>query len=98
MTLNHLTCPSAIITLDRNGFEGTDDAICGDNKPVDLNYFIGDCYGMTCNCCNKCCNENDYNCNNLEMSSNLDGTYERTQYVFSENLIFDIVNASDSAN
>lgn len=84
-----------IVTLDQNDLTGDDGAICGNNKPENFNYFVGDCDEFTCDCCTKCCSDNNPNCNNLEMAINFDSGYERDQYVFSEDLLFDI--ATDDA-
>jgi hypothetical protein len=77
-----------MLMLDKNSLTGSDSAICGDNRQTSLAYLTGDCDEITCECCTKCCNDDDPGCNALVLPANLDGGYSRDQYVFSEDLIF----------
>lgn len=80
----------AMLTLDKNDLSGMTPEICATTGPPLLDYLTADCtYELDCKCCSECCEDGDQSCNQAELLANLDDTYKRDQFVFSEdNLIF----------
>lgn len=75
--------------LDNNRIEGDDSAICNNpSGPQYIAYMVADCNEITCDCCTLCCS--NPTCNNADLVANLDDSYTRNQYVFSEDVVFDL--------
>lgn len=78
---------TALVFLDKNRMTGDSSPICV-GAPA-ISFMATDCKNeVTCACCDLCCNDNDASCNDAEVAANLDDGYERSQYVFSEDLVF----------
>lgn len=77
-----------VLMADKNDLTHGFAAICEDGSDK-LVFFSGDCDSeVNCPCCEMCCSDDDPNCNSAGVIPNLDDTYVRDQYVFSEDLVF----------
>jgi hypothetical protein len=100
-----LTCVipiAAILSIQRNGLvgatDGTINPVCDEVEVPP--YFVADCKEpdpeINCECCTGCCSDDDPSCYALTSSPSLDGGFNRTHYVFSENLKFTLSTSSPS--
>jgi Leucine-rich repeat (LRR) protein len=78
----------AVFMIDQNALVGTDAAVCGINQAPTLVEMVGDCDELKCDCCTKCCANNDPSCNTLEPQVNNDNSFARDHTLFAENLTF----------
>jgi Leucine-rich repeat (LRR) protein len=86
----------AMLLLHDNKLTGDTELLCGDNKPESLEVFTTQCGGpdppIDCSCCTTCCEDGQNDCVRGDLLATFDLSYEnyyqRTQYVFSEDLIF----------
>lgn len=84
-----------MITLDKNRLTG-DVGFCGANGLAALQFSTADCTSeVTCDCCKICCVDHDSRCNTAEWQVSFDTGYVRDQFVFSEDLVFDISGGSN---
>lgn len=77
-----------IAMFDNNGFEGTVGDMCTEGVgQVSIDKFITDCV-VECECCSSCCEASDTTCNTEVLVANVKSGYERDQFVFSEDVIY----------
>ena len=83
-----------MLYLDKNSLTGDAHDIC-EIGADSLENFVTDCEEVTCTCCEYCCYDDDDECNQMELMVSFDDGYDRDQYIFEENLVFDISIVSD---
>lgn len=84
----HLTELDTLL-LDDNSLRGGASNVCGHEPASSLTTFVADCSEMgACECCTKCCADDDQSCNSVTWFSGLDpvapGNYQRDSYLFHE--------------
>jgi hypothetical protein len=89
-----------MLYLDKNDLTGDTGDICVDGVgPENLSSFITDCNAVICpSLCCECCPDDDPRCNDGELMVSFDSGYVRNQYIFSEDLTFDISIVSNSSD
>ncbi|KAL7575482.1 hypothetical protein ACA910_020068 [Epithemia clementina (nom. ined.)] len=91
-----------VLTVDHNPhLNGTMGAICTDG-PAKLQHVLTDC-PVECSCCDTCCGAGGNTaatCGSETLTPNLngDGTYQRTSYIFNEELVFSNDNTPDGGS
>jgi hypothetical protein len=89
-----------MLSLQRNDLvgngDGTVNPVCDQVEMPP--YFVADCKvpEVNCECCSGCCSDDDPSCFALTSSPSFDGGFNRTHYVFSENLKFTLSTSSPS--
>jgi hypothetical protein len=86
-----------MLYLEKNDLTGDTGDICVDGVgPENLQSFITDCDEVACLCC-ECCSDDNPTCNDGELMVSFESGYVRNQYIFSEDLIFDINIVPDTS-
>jgi hypothetical protein len=88
-----------MLSLQRNDLVDSTDGTNPVCDEVEVpKYYAADCSSeLSCGCCSACCSDDDPSCQALSLSPSFDGGYDRTHYVFSENLKFSL-NTQSPAN